>query len=91
MHMAHTQSCARTHDTQTEEDKASGRWVLDGNTEEGGEAGTSTGGRGTGRPLGGGRVGGVSGVEVDGVRQHARASLECNHHCKNMRVCTFQN
>lgn len=33
--------------------------------------------------------GGWSGVDVNGVRQHARASLECNHHCKNMRVCTF--
>lgn len=33
--------------------------------------------------------GGWSGVNVNGVRQHARASLECNHHCKNMRVCTF--
>lgn len=30
-----------------------------------------------------------SGVEVNGIRQHARANLKCNHHCKNMRVYTF--
>lgn len=85
MYMAHTERC-RTRDTQAEEDKASGGWVLDGNTEEGGETRTSTGGGTTSL-----RGEGGSGVDVNGVRQHARASLECNHHCKNMRVCTFQN
>lgn len=39
----------------------------------------------------GGGGGGVwrTGVEVNRIRQHARANLKCNHHCKNMRVYTF--
>lgn len=87
MYMAYTQSCAehmRHRLRRTRHLEMGAGW----DTEVRGEASTSTGDRGsTSFWRGGGRG---SGVEVNGIRQHARANLKCNHHWKNMRVYTFQ-
>lgn len=85
----HTELC-RTHETQIEEDKAFGEMGAGCDTDVRGEASTSTGDRGSTSFWRGEGGGGGSGVEVDGIRQHARANLKCNHHWKNVRVYTFQ-
>ena len=81
MYMAHTHTHTRTHtqlcrkDTHlTNEHKAFGRWMLDGNTEKGGGARTLTEGRGLIR-LGGGE-GGRSEVEVNGGRTTCKSKSE---------------
>lgn len=100
VHGIHTELC-RTHDTQIEEDKAFGNgcWMGHRGTRRsqyinrrpwfyqllkkgvGGEE--RRGGKGDG-------VWKTWGRKVNGIRQHARANLKCNHHWKNMRVYTFQ-